>query len=70
MADISWSNIEIQLIIANYFNMLSAELKDEAYSKAQHRRALISLLKNRLEGSVEFKHQNITRSLVNWVSHI
>ncbi len=30
----SWSNTEIQLIIADYFNMLSAELKGENYSKA------------------------------------
>jgi hypothetical protein len=59
-----WSNTEIQLIIADYFNMLSAELKGEAYSKAQHRRALMPLLNNRSEGSVEFKHRNISAVLI------
>jgi hypothetical protein len=59
-----WSNTEIQLIIADYFNMLSAELKGEAFSKAQHRRALMPLLINRSEGSVEFKHQNISAVLI------
>jgi hypothetical protein len=61
---IPWSNTEIQLIIADYFNMLSAELKGEAYSKAQHRRALMPLLSHRSEGSVEFKHQNISAVLI------
>lgn len=60
----SWSNTEVQLIIADYFNMLSAELKGEAYSKAEHRRKLLPLLKNRSEGSVEFKHQNISAVLI------
>ena len=61
----SWSNIEVELIIADYFNMLSFELKGEAYSKAEHRRALLPLLSNRSEGSVEFKHQNISAVLIN-----
>lgn len=60
----SWSNIEVQLIIADYFNMLSAELKGEAYSKAEHRRALKPLLQNRSDGSIEFKHQNISAVLI------
>ncbi len=61
---IPWSNTEVQLIIADYFNMLSAELKGEEYSKAAHRRALLPLLANRSDGSVEFKHQNISAVLV------
>lgn len=60
-----WSNIEVELIVADYFNMLSAELKGEAYSKAEHRRAIIPLLANRSEGSIEFKHQNISAVLIN-----
>ena len=60
----SWSNTEVQLIVADYFNMLSAELKGVAYSKAEHRRALLPLLNNRSEGSVEFKHQNISAILI------
>lgn len=61
---IPWSNTEVQLIIADYFNMLSAELRGENYSKAVHRRAILPLLKNRSEGSVEFKHQNISAVLI------
>lgn len=61
----SWSNIEVELIVADYFNMLSFELKREAYSKAVHRRALLPLLANRSEGSIEFKHQNISAALIN-----
>jgi len=61
----SWSNIEVELIVADYFDMLSSELKGDAYSKAEHRRALLPLLANRSEGSVEFKHQNISAVLIN-----
>lgn len=61
---LTWSNTEVQLIIADYFNMLSADLKGEDYSKAAHRRALMPLLANRSDGSVEFKHQNISAVLV------
>ncbi|WP_346862441.1 DUF3883 domain-containing protein [uncultured Draconibacterium sp.] len=64
MAIIPWSNTEVQLIVADYFNMLSAELKGESYSKAAHRRALMPLLQNRSDGSVEFKHQNISAVLI------
>ncbi|HEY5593262.1 MAG TPA: DUF3883 domain-containing protein [Paludibacter sp.] len=61
----AWLNIEVELIVADYFNMLSAELKGEAYSKAVHRRAILPLLANRSEGSIEFKHQNISAVLIN-----
>lgn len=61
----SWSNIEVELIVADYFKMLSAELKGKYYSKAEHRRAITPLLANRSEGSVEFKHQNISAVLIN-----
>lgn len=59
----SWSNIEVELIVADYLNMLSSELKGETYSKAEHRRALLPLLANRSDGSIEFKHQNISAVL-------
>jgi hypothetical protein len=61
---IAWLNTEVQLIVADYFNMLTAELKGEDYNKAAHRRALLPLLENRSDGSVEFKHQNISAVLV------
>jgi hypothetical protein len=62
----AWSNIEVELIVADYFKMLSNELKGEAYSKAAHRRAILPLLANRSEGSIEFKHQNISAVLINF----
>ena len=61
----SWSNIEVELIVADYFNMLSNELKGKAYSKSEHRRAILHLLANRSEGSIEFKNQNISAVLIN-----
>lgn len=61
----SWSNIEVELIVADYFSMLSSELKGGTYSKAEHRRALLPLLSNRSDGSIEFKHQNISAILIN-----
>lgn len=61
----SWSNIEVELIVADYFNMLSKELTGKAYSKSEHRKYLLPLLLNRSEGSIEFKHQNISAVLIN-----
>jgi hypothetical protein len=61
----SWSNIEVELIVADYFQMLSFELKGYSYSKAEHRRNLLPLLNERSEGSIEFKHQNISAVLIN-----
>ncbi len=43
--------------------MLEAELLGEPYKKSEHRKALIPLLAGRSDGSVEFKHQNISSVL-------
>lgn len=59
----AWSNIEVELIVADYFSMLTKELSGQAYKKSEHRKALLPLLDNRSEGSVEFKHQNISAVL-------
>ena len=61
----SWSKIEVALIVADYFDMLIKELNRIPYKKADHRRQLLPLLKNRSEGSIEFKHQNISAILIN-----
>jgi hypothetical protein len=58
-----WSNIEVELIVSDYFSMLSAELAGKSYSKADHRKSLQPLLNNRSEGSIEYKHQNISAVL-------
>lgn len=62
---IPWSNKEVELIVADYFNMLSFQLAGKKYTKAEHRRNLQLLLNNRSEGSIEFKHQNISAVLIN-----
>ena len=59
-----WTNSEVELIVADYFQMLSSEMKGEAYSKAEHRRYLSPLLNSRSYGSIEFKHQNISAVLI------
>ena len=63
MAAESWSDAENDLIVADYFAMLNDDVAGRAYNKAEHRRALISLLQGRSHGSIEFKHQNISAVL-------
>lgn len=55
-----WSTAELELIVGDYLDMLTRELIGQPYNKAAHRRALIARLNGRSEGSVEFKHCNIT----------
>jgi hypothetical protein len=43
--------------------MLADDIAGRPYNKAEHRRALLSLLNKRSDGSVEFKHQNISAVL-------
>jgi hypothetical protein len=59
-----WSQYEIDLIVADYFQMLTLEIKGLSYNKSERRKALQQLLNNRSEGSIEFKHQNISAVLV------
>lgn len=60
-----WSEKEVNLIVADYFNMLEAELLEKSYKKSEHRKALIPQLSGRSEGSIEFKHQNFSAVLVD-----
>lgn len=59
-----WSDDENDLIVADYFAMLTHELASHPYSKAEHNRNLQSLLPLRGRGSIEFKHQNISAVLL------
>lgn len=59
----AWTDEENDLIVADYFAMLKAECAKRPYSKAEHRRRLLPFLNGRSEGSVEFKHQNISAVL-------
>ena len=58
-----WTDAENDLIVADYFAMLADDVLGRPYSKAKHRRGLLPLLNGRSEGSVEFKHQNISAVL-------
>ncbi len=59
-----WSEDEVRLIVADYFDMLRLDLADRPFSKAEHNLALREHLNNRSKGSVEFKHQNISAVLL------
>jgi hypothetical protein len=58
-----WSDGEIDLIVADYFDMLRHELSRTPYVKSHHNRALQELT-GRAHGSIERKHQNISAVLV------
>ncbi|MEO8381888.1 MAG: DUF3883 domain-containing protein [Acidobacteriota bacterium] len=60
----SWSEIEVEAVVADYFSMLEKELAGLPYSKTEHRRALQPLLDDRSDGSIERKHQNISAVLM------
>ncbi|MES2994069.1 MAG: DUF3883 domain-containing protein [Pseudomonadota bacterium] len=55
-----WQREEVELIVADYLAMLLQELAGQSYSKAAHRRQLLHRLTVRSEGSIEFKHANIS----------
>lgn len=56
----TWSDTEVQLIVANYFDMLQKELRGESFSKAEQNHQLRESLAGRSKGSVDFKHGNIS----------
>lgn len=60
----AWSDGEVRLIVEDYFSILRDELSGLPVNKAIHRRALLPLLNDRSEGSIEFKHQNISAVLI------
>jgi hypothetical protein len=49
-----WSEFEVEAVVTDSFAMLL---------KTAHRHALARLLDDRSEGSIEFKHQNISAVL-------
>lgn len=58
-----WDEAEVRATVETYLDMLARELKGEPYSKAAHRRRLMSLLPGRSEPAVERKHMNISAVL-------
>lgn len=62
LAGDDWTDSEIDLIVADYFDMLALELASRPFVKAQ-RNAALQELTGRSRGSIEFKHQNISAVL-------
>lgn len=63
-----WSDAELDLIVADYFVMLSLEQAGQPYDKTRHRTRLIEQLSSvgpvrRTGGSIEYKHRNISAAL-------
>ena len=59
MAYNDWTDEENDLIVADYFRMLAADLAGDPYNKAEANRNLRQHI-DRSRGSVELKHQNIS----------
>jgi len=57
-----WTAGELDLIVADYFSMLNAEIRRVTYDKTQHRKALMGQI-DRSNASIEFKHHNISAVL-------
>lgn len=64
MSEADWTDLENDLVVADYFSMLSVEIAGQSHNKAEHNRNLLALLPDRGRGSIEFKHQNISAVLV------
>jgi hypothetical protein len=58
-----WSRSEVEAIVDDYLSMLSKELAGVRYNKTAHRQALQAKLVTRSNGSIEFKHANISAAL-------
>src|SRR5689334_21534595 len=61
-----WTVDEVEAIVGDYFAMLCKELAGVPYSKSAHRQKLAPELHHRSDGSIEFKHANISAVLVNF----
>lgn len=59
-----WSPEEVEATVADYLHMWLLEQSGQAYSKAEHRRALLQKLNGRTPAAVELKHQNISAVLM------
>lgn len=57
-----WGDDELDAIVSDYFDMLTAELSGRPYVKSRHSAALMDQI-GRSHRSVEFKHQNISAVL-------
>lgn len=65
MSNLDWTRLEVEAIVADYLKMLSLELGGQAFRKTAHRRALQQKLHGRSDGSIEFKHCNISAVMID-----
>jgi hypothetical protein len=59
-----WSRFEVEAIVADYLKMLALELSGQTFNKSAHRKALKQKLSQRSDGSIEFKHCNISAVMI------
>jgi hypothetical protein len=59
-----WSRLEVEAVVADYFDMWVKELRHERFNKSAHNKALQASLEERNHGSIEFKHANISAVLI------
>jgi hypothetical protein len=64
-APMDWSREEVEAIVADYLQMLTMELAGQNFNKTEHRRRLQSSLNERSDGSIEFKHGNISAVMID-----
>lgn len=57
---LAWTRNEVELLVADYLQMLAMELTGQSYNKARRRRELQPLLNGRSEASIEFKRRNVS----------
>ena len=57
-----WTNVENELVVEHYFEMLVADISGKPYKKIDHNRNLQSLIDRTLK-AIEYKHQNISAIL-------
>jgi Domain of unknown function (DUF3883) len=60
-----WRRDEVELIVSDYLAMLLQELAGQPFNKTAHRRLLQQRLPARSEGSIEFKHANISAVMLD-----
>lgn len=57
-----WTNVENELVVEHYFEMLVADISGKPYKKIEHNRNLQSLIDRTIK-AIEYKHQNISAIL-------
>lgn len=60
-----WTREEVEAIVADYLEMLTLELLGQKFNKTEHRRNLQVKLQSRSDGSIEFKHCNISAAMID-----